>query len=219
MIGLVWTLAFLLVTRERQKDGTVQQTIPWKTLFSLLWRPAVFFPILASFASYWYVALLISWVPVYYVQVWRLPQSSALYVLAIGLPWLMAGIMQVGIGWLSDRLFTRGGSRLRVSVLSITLLIGALLLVGAALAPSLPLAILCLSLTPLGASVSPHRRLAGRCDSYQLSRDVSRAGRRHRLPRRADRPGSHRPADPTRHFSQRRIPARLSRGSVFHCLL
>ncbi len=152
VIGIVWALAWLLVTRERQKDGTVQQHIPWKTLISLLWRPAVLFPILASFASYWYVALLISWVPVYYVQVWHLRQSSALYVLAIGLPWLMAGLMQVGIGLLSDRLFKRGGSRLRVSVLSITLLIGALLLTGTALVPSLLLAILCLSLTPLGAA-------------------------------------------------------------------
>ena len=152
VIGVVWALSWLLVTRERQKDGTVQQQIPWKTLFSLLWTPGVLFPILASFASYWYVALPISWVPVYYVQVWRLPQNSALYVLAIGLPWLMAGIMQVGVGWLSDRLFKRGGSRLRVRVLSITLLIGALLLAGAARAPSLPLAILCLSLTPLGAT-------------------------------------------------------------------
>ncbi len=60
--------------------------------------------------------------------------------------------MQVGVGLLSDRLVKRGGSRLRVSVLSITLLIGALLLAGAARAPSLLLAILCLSLTPLGAT-------------------------------------------------------------------
>ena len=152
VIGIVWALAWLLVTRERQEERTAQQIIPWKLLFSLLWTPGVLFPLLASFASYWYVALLISWVPVYYVQVWHLPQSSALYVLAIGLPWLVAGIMQVGIGWLSDRLFQRGGSRLRVSVLSITLLLGALLLVGAARAPSLPLAMLCLSLTPLGAA-------------------------------------------------------------------
>jgi MFS transporter, ACS family, aldohexuronate transporter len=152
VIGVVWALSWLLATRQRQQESTMQKNIPWKTLFSLLWTPAVIFTILASFASYWYVALLISWVPVYYVEVWRLPQSSPLYVLAIGLPWLMAGIIQVGIGLLSDRLFKRGGSRLRVQVLTITLLIGAILLVGAALAPSLLLAILCLSLTPLGAT-------------------------------------------------------------------
>lgn len=152
VIGVVWALAFLLVTREHKQERTAQKHIPWKTLLSLLWTPGVLFTILASFASYWYVALLISWVPVYYVQVWHLPQSSSLYLLGISLPWLMAGVIQVGVGWLSDRLFKRGGSRLRVQVLSITLLIGALLLAGAALAPSLLFAILCLSLTPLGAT-------------------------------------------------------------------
>ena len=152
VIGVVWALAFLLVTREHKQESTAQKHIPWKTLISLLWTPGVLFTILASFASYWYVALLISWVPVYYVQVWHLPQSSSLYLLGIGLPWLMAGIIQVGVGLLSDRLFKRGGSRLRVQVLSITLLIGALLLAGAAASPSLLLAILCLSLTPLGAT-------------------------------------------------------------------
>jgi MFS family permease len=64
----------------------------------------------------------------------------------------MGGLLQVGVGWLSDRRFKRGGSRLRVQVLSFALLLGALLLAGAALAPSLLLAILCLSLTPLGAT-------------------------------------------------------------------
>jgi MFS family permease len=108
--------------------------------------------ILASFASYWYVALLISWVPAYFVEVWHLPQSSLLYVLGISLPWLMGGLMQVGIGVLADRGFKRGGSRLRVQVLSIALLCGALLLAGVALAPSPLLALLWLCLTPLGAT-------------------------------------------------------------------
>lgn len=152
VIGVVWALAFLLATREGKPERTVQETIPWKMLFSLLRTPGVIFTILASFASYWYIALLISWVPVYYVQVWHLPQSSALYLLSVSLPWLVGGIIQVGVGWLSDRLFKRGGGRLRVQVLSITLLIGALLLAGAAQAPSLLLAIFCLSFTPLGAT-------------------------------------------------------------------
>lgn len=152
VIGVVWALAWLLVTREPRQESTVRKTIPWKTLLSLLWTPRVILTILAGFASYWYVALLITWVPVYYVEVWHVPQRSALYVLASSLPWLMAGMIQVGVGVLSDRLFKRGGSRLRVQVLSITLLIGALLLAGAALAPSLLIAILCLSLTPLGAT-------------------------------------------------------------------
>ena len=151
-IGVAWALAFLLVTREDRPERTVQETTPWKTLFSLFWTPGVIFTILASFASYWYIALLVSWVPVYYVQVWHLSQSSSLYLLGVSLPWLVGGIIQVGVGWLSDRLFKRGGGRLRVQVLSISLLIGALLLAGAALAPSLLLAILCLSLTPLGAT-------------------------------------------------------------------
>ena len=59
-IGAVWVLAFLLVTRERQPARTMQKTIPWKTLFSLLWKPAVILTMLASFASDWYLALLIS---------------------------------------------------------------------------------------------------------------------------------------------------------------
>jgi sugar phosphate permease len=98
------------------------------------------------------VALLISWVPAYLVEVWRLPQSSVLYLLGISLPWLMAGLLQVGIGVLADRGFKRGGSRMRVRVLSITLLTGALLLAGVALAPSPLLALLCLCLKPLGAT-------------------------------------------------------------------
>jgi len=121
-------------------------------LISLLWTPGMIFILLASFASYCYGALLIFWVPAYYVEVWHLPQSSALYLLGISLPWLMAGIVQVGVGWLSDRFFKRGGGRLRVQVLSTALLIGALLLAGVAFAPSPLLAILCLSLTPLGAT-------------------------------------------------------------------
>ena len=153
VIGVVWAFSWLLVTRGRkQEKSSVPKSVPWKTLLSLLWTPGVIFTILASFASYWYVALLISWIPVYYVEVWHLPQSSSLYVLGVGLPWLAGGMIQVGVGFLSDRLFKRGGNRLRVQVLSITLLIGALLLAGAALAPSLPLAILCLSITPLGAT-------------------------------------------------------------------
>ncbi len=150
--GVVWAACWLLLTRERQQERSAHSPIPWKTLFSLLWTPAVSLIILASFASYWYVALLISWVPAYFVEVWHLPQRSVLYVLAISLPWLMAGLLQVGIGVLSDRGFKRGGSRLRVQVLSITLLCGALLLAGVALAPSPLLALLCLSLTPLGAT-------------------------------------------------------------------
>lgn len=152
VIGIVWALSWLLVSREHQQERTVQQTIPWKALFSLLWTPGVIFTILASFASYWYVALLITWIPVYYVEVWHLPQNSLLYLLGISLPWLMAGLIQVVVGWLSDRLFKRGGSRLRVRVLSISLVIGALLLAGAALAPSPLLAIFCLSFTPVGAT-------------------------------------------------------------------
>lgn len=153
VIGVVWAGAWLLVTRERkQEKSSVPKSVPWKTLLSLLWTPGVIFTILASFASYWYVALLISWIPVYYVQVWHMPQRSWVYVLGVSLPWLAGGLIQVGVGVLSDRFFKRGGSRLRVQVLSITLLIGALLLAGAALAPSLPFAILYLCLTPLGAT-------------------------------------------------------------------
>ncbi|HEX7735690.1 MAG TPA: MFS transporter [Ktedonobacteraceae bacterium] len=152
VIGIIWVLAWIAVTRENQPERTVQEMLPWKMLFSLLRAPGVIFPILASFACYWYIALLISWVPVYYVQVWHLSQSSAWYVLGVSLPWLMGGLLQVGIGWVSDRLFKKGGSRLRVRVLSIALLIGALLLAGGALAPWLWLSILCLSFTPLGAA-------------------------------------------------------------------
>lgn len=152
VIGVIWALSWVLATRERKIERTIQQTVPWKTLRSLLWTPSVIFTILASFASYWYVALLISWIPIYYVEVWHLPQRSSLYLLGISLPWLIAGLVQVGVGMLSDRLFKRGGSRLRVQVLSITLLIGAFLLASAALAPSALFAILCLSLTPVGAT-------------------------------------------------------------------
>src|SRR5262249_14327474 len=79
VIGVVWALVWLLVTREHKPESSMQQTIPWKMLISLLWTPGVIFTILASFASYWYVALLISWIPVYYVEVWHLSQSGSLY--------------------------------------------------------------------------------------------------------------------------------------------
>jgi MFS family permease len=153
IIGGIWAISWLLFTREPEQVRTEPKPIPWKMLFSALWTPGVIFPILAGFACYWYGALLLFWVPVYYVQVWHLPPNSALYVLGISLPWLMAGIIQVGVGWLADRLCKRGGGRLRVQVLSITLLIGALLLACVALAPSLLFAILCLSLTPLGSTI------------------------------------------------------------------
>jgi ACS family hexuronate transporter-like MFS transporter len=153
VVGVLWALSWLLVTREPEKDRSEAKTIPWKMLLSLLWTPGVILTLLASFACYWYGTLLLFWVPAYYVQVWHLPPGNALYVLGISLPWLMTGILQVGVGWLSDRFFKSGGGRLRVQVLSITLLIGALLIAGVALAPSLLLAILCLSLTPIGATI------------------------------------------------------------------
>ena len=57
VLGVVWTLSWLLVTREGEKDRIERKTIPWKMLLSSLWTPGVIFTILAAFACYWYGAL------------------------------------------------------------------------------------------------------------------------------------------------------------------
>jgi predicted MFS family arabinose efflux permease len=164
-IGLLWVILWLLVGREHPETrrilAPVTQLGNRRTSLSeirpVLFSRTVLFSILAAFASYWAVALFLSWNPVYLVTVRHLRLSDPLYLIGITLPYVLGGISMIAFSAFADRIFRRTGSHRRSYVYLVT----ALLAVSALclyLAVSVPSAIGCViffTLSLIGVAIPP----------------------------------------------------------------
>jgi MFS transporter, ACS family, hexuronate transporter len=145
-IGLLWVIIWLLVGREypetkRMLVDETQEKHPrsrWADIRPVLFSRTVLFSTLAAFASYWALALYLSWNPVYLVTVRHLRLSDPLYFAGITLPYVVGGIALLGFGAFADRVFRRTGSQRRSYVYTVTalLIVSALCLYLAVSVPS-----------------------------------------------------------------------------------
>jgi MFS transporter, ACS family, hexuronate transporter len=134
-IGFLWVIIWLLVGREypetkRMLVDETQEKHPrscWAEIRPVLFSRTVLFTTLAGFASYWELALYLSWNPVYLVTVRHIKLSDPLYLVGITLPYVAGGIALLGFGAFADRVFRRIGSHRRSYVYTVT----ALLIVNA----------------------------------------------------------------------------------------
>jgi MFS transporter, ACS family, hexuronate transporter len=132
---LLWVILWLLVGREhsdarRRHIYGSQVRHPrsrWAEIRPILFSRTVLFSTLAAFASYWVVALYLSWNPVYLVTVRHLTLTDPLYLARITLPYVVGGITLIAFGAFADRVFRRIGSHRRSYVYPVT----ALLIVSA----------------------------------------------------------------------------------------
>ena len=85
----------------------------WAEIRPVLFSRTVLFTTLAGFASYWALALYLSWNPVYLVTVGPLRLSDPLYFVGITLPYVVGGIALLGFGSFADRVFRQTGSHRR----------------------------------------------------------------------------------------------------------
>jgi ACS family hexuronate transporter-like MFS transporter len=112
-IGLLWVILWLLAGREhpdarRMHIYDTQEKHPrsrWSEIRPILFSRTVLFSTLAAFASYWVVALYLSWNPVYLVTVRHLKLSDPLYLVGITLLYVVGGIALIACGAFADRVF------------------------------------------------------------------------------------------------------------------
>ena len=141
------------------------------SVVSLLKNPALMSNNYAFFAFGYLLFFAIHWLPDYLQQTFHLAPQQAGFLLVS--PWLTAAIMLTAAGWLSDYLWKKTGSfRVARSHLIWTCqLLSGLCFIPVVMAPSLPMAILFLSLG-LGFGLAPNAAF------YALNADLagSRAG-------------------------------------------
>jgi MFS family permease len=162
-IGLLWVVLWLLVGREhpaakRMPIYEAQEKHPrsrWAEIRPTLFSRTILFSILSAFASYWVVALYLSWNPVYLVTVRHLSLSDPLYLAGTTLPYLVGGIALVAFGAFADRVFrlTRSHRRSYVYPVSALQFVSALCLWLAVSVPSAPGSVIFLTLALVGASI------------------------------------------------------------------
>ena len=111
----LWVIIWLLVGREypETKRMLVDETQekPPKSRWADI-RP-VLFSTLAGFASFWALALYLSWNPVYLVTARQLKLSDPFYLVGITLPYVVGGIALLGFGAFADRVFRKTRSHRR----------------------------------------------------------------------------------------------------------
>ena len=162
-IGLLWVIIWLLVGRvhpeaSRMPEHTTKEKHPrsrWTDILPVLFSRTVLFSTLAAFASYWAIALYLSWNPVYLVTVRHLRLSDPLYLAGITLPYVVGGIALMAFGAFADRVFRRTGSHRRSYVYPVTalLIVSALCLYLAVSVPSASGSVIFFTLALIGVTV------------------------------------------------------------------
>jgi ACS family hexuronate transporter-like MFS transporter len=162
-IGFLWVIIWLLVGREhpetkRMLVDETQEKHPrsrWADIRPVLFSRTVLFSTLAAFASYWAIALYLSWNPVYLVTVRHLRLSDPLYFVGITLPYVVGGIAMLGFGAFADRVFRRTGSHRRSYVYTVTalLIVSALCLYLAVSVPSTLGSVIFFTLALIGVTI------------------------------------------------------------------
>src|SRR6266516_4826623 len=145
-IGLLWVIIWLLVGRvhpeaSRMPEHTTKEKHPrsrWTDILPVLFSRTVLFSTLAAFASYWAIALYLSWNPVYLVTVRHLRLSDPLYLAGITLPYVVGGIALIACGAFADRVFrlTRSHRRSYAYPVTALLIVSALCVYLAVSVPS-----------------------------------------------------------------------------------
>ncbi|WP_345349584.1 MFS transporter [Rhodococcus olei] len=117
-IGLVWVVAWMVVGREGtygsagaaasarpEAEVAAEPPIPYRRLFLCGTSLSVLF---SSFAAYWALAIMISWLPVYLEgPLGHSPRATGLLIV---LPWGVSGALILAQGFLTDALMRRGVS-------------------------------------------------------------------------------------------------------------
>src|SRR5438128_1702219 len=162
-IGFLWVIVWLLVGREYPETKRIlvhatQEQHPRSRrsdILPVLFSRTVLFSTLAAFASYWAVALYLSWNPVYLVTVRHLKLSDPLYLAGITLPYVVGGIALIACGAIADRIFRRTGSHRRSYVYTVTalLIVSSLCLYLAVSVSSAFGSVIFFTLAPIGAAV------------------------------------------------------------------
>ncbi|MDI9916061.1 MFS transporter [Rhodococcus sp. IEGM 1379] len=119
VLGLVWAAAWARfgqdgpiekiepVDAERAPDLTVVASTPlpyWRILASRTWIGSV----MAGFAAYWALAVLISWIPIYAQKVLGFSSAATGFVIAV--PWGIMALAMITQGLVSKSLTSRGVS-------------------------------------------------------------------------------------------------------------
>jgi len=111
IVGLIWTVAWLLFGRE---GSIAEASDAFKGLHAdvsyreLLACPTIIASWCAFFGAYWGLSLAISWQAAYVINVLGFSQREV--GLLSALPWGFAVILVITIGWYSQRLLARGVS-------------------------------------------------------------------------------------------------------------
>jgi MFS family permease len=135
IVGLIWTVAWLLFGRE---GAIVEASESFKNLSAdvsyreMLASPTILASWCAFFGAYWGLSLAISWQTPYLVNVLGFSQSEV--GLLSALPWGFGVILVISLGWYSQRLLSRGvSSRVARGIFG-----GACVALGGAVLLSLP---------------------------------------------------------------------------------
>lgn len=142
--GLAWAAAWKLLGREGTLvDPPVSETagserVPYRYLLTC---PSIVALCCAGFASYWGLALGLTWFPSYMISGLGLEEKIGRNLTV--LPWLLGSVVLLIGGFVSQQLKSRGvSSRLcRGALAAITMMIGGCLMPLVGLMPSVPLKI------------------------------------------------------------------------------
>jgi len=111
IVGLIWTLAWLVFGREgpiTEASETFKNPHADVSYRELLASPTILASWCAFFGAYWGLSLAISWQTPYLVNVLGFSQQEV--GLLSALPWGFGVILVISLGWYSQRLLTRGVS-------------------------------------------------------------------------------------------------------------
>jgi len=111
-VGLAWVAAWLALGREGRvpvsiadRTGRAVARVPYRTLLS---SPTLAAICITEFSAYWGLSLLVAWFTPFLVAGLGYTQYAASWITTV--PWALAAVVVVGMGWVSQVLLARGSS-------------------------------------------------------------------------------------------------------------
>ncbi|QBD80219.1 MFS transporter [Ktedonosporobacter rubrisoli] len=162
--SLLWLILWHFLGKERPEEDSSSETkqlasgeeprikkISWSELRQLLFSRNVIFITLAAFGAYWFQAIFLGWLTIYFTEVRHLTLQN--FAIFSPIMTLTACTMQILFSGLGDRLYRQTGkSRSYVYVLSFVLIATAIMLYGSSIVHSTILSLLLISCIPNGAA-------------------------------------------------------------------
>ncbi|MGT2470045.1 MFS transporter [Paraburkholderia terrae] len=143
-IGLVWSIAWLYMSRERgqrdadthaaasgssREDSRAPARLPYRTILT---DPSIVSIFLLGFSAYWMLGQNLTWLPSYLEKGLGFDSIDAgrWFAVVIG----VASPVNIGLSWLSERMLARGASTrvARAQLLSVMAMVAGALFVGVA---------------------------------------------------------------------------------------